>query len=892
VEILEWHALPAETVLEALESSPAGLDPSQAASRLVEYGPNQLEEPPRRPAWLLFLDQFKSPLILILCGAAAAAWFFGKGLDVWVILAVVLFNATLGFVLEHRASGAIDALKRMTSPVARVVRGGAVVTIPATEVVLGDLLMLESGDRVAADARLLQVSELAVEEAGLTGESLPASKRTVPVPGGHEVPLGDRVSMVYMQTAVTHGRGRAVVVATGMETEIGRIARAVADADPTPPIQRRLARFGAILSGVIIGITVLVSAMGLVLGRDLGEMAYVGLSLAVAAIPEGLPLVVSMLFAVGVMRMARRQALIRRLPAVESLGAATVICSDKTGTLTRNQMTVTRVHTGGEGYRVGGEGYDPHGAMEPMSGSIVDDAALLALGEAARACNDARLITEDGSWRIDGDPTEGALLVVAQKIGVDSSAERVAEIPFSSERKWMATLHRAPDGELVAFAKGAAERIMPMASHWLDPAGRLQAWDNDARERAEAHAQAMARSALRVLAIAEVRGFDADTPFDEAHLRGRLTWLGLVGMIDPPRYEAKAAVATCRAAGIRVVMITGDHKETALAIACELGITESGAHVLTGVDLERLNEAELRERCEQVRVYARVSPAHKLRIVKALQSRGHIVAMTGDGVNDAPALAAAEIGIAMGITGTEVAKGAAGMVLADDNFATIVAAVEEGRAIADNLRKVIGYLMATCVANLATIAAAIATGMSLPLTAVMLLWINLVATGVFDKALAVEPAEPGVMQRPPRPPQEPLITQGSLLRLLYWGLFMMVGTLATFNWELSHGASLTHARTEAFTVMAAFQCFNAFAYRSDTRLLFQLRPNRWLLMSILAALVLQVLAVYWPPMQSLLGTEAISLAEFAAAIGVGATLLLSSEVVKALFRWPPASTRT
>jgi Ca2+-transporting ATPase len=877
-----WHTLEADAIMEALATAETGLTAEEARRRLAEDGPNLLATKKRRSKLAVFADQFKSPLILILLGAAAIAYFMEKGLDVYVILAVVLLNAVLGYVLEQQAADAIAALQKLTSPKARVLRDGEIDEIPASEVVVGDVLILESGDRVAADARVVRSAELAIAEAELTGESVPVPKDPAAIPGSGHLALGDQVNMAFMNTAVVTGRGRAVVVATGMATQIGRIASDVAEASTETPIQRKLAQFGKMLGLAIMVIIAAVMGLGVALGQPFAEMFYVGISLAVAAIPEGLPIVVSVLFAIGVTRMARRNALVRRLPAVEGLGSATVICSDKTGTLTRNAMTVEQVYMGDTPFDVEGEGYSPTGrvleATTPVTAS--DRPGLHWLAACARLCNDAVVECDEGEWRVLGDPTEGALVVLADKLGEKADWDRVQEIPFSSERKWMATLNRAPDGELVAFAKGAVERLMPAAGHYMDSRGETHPLDDAARERFASAVDAMAQSAMRTLAFAMVRHVDHPEALSVDYLRGKLVIVGVVGMIDPARPEAIEAVKTCQSAGIRVAMITGDHRATAMAIAKQLGILKPGQAVVEGAELEDMADAELDRAVRNTAVYARVSPSHKLRIVKSLQRQGEIVAMTGDGVNDAPALSQADIGIAMGITGTEVAKNAAGMVLADDNFATIVSAVEEGRTISQNLRNVAEYLTATCVGNIATIAGAIALGLPLPLTAVMLLWINLVATGVFDKPLALERGDPALMQKPPRSPQAALITRPAFARLFVLGLYMAVGTLGVFWWELRQGMPLAHAQTEAFTVNATFQAFSAMAYRSWDRPFHQLPMNPWLLGAAVLAFGIHLLAVYWGPFQYFLGTVALHPWEFGIAVAEGASLFVLAEIYK------------
>jgi Ca2+-transporting ATPase len=892
-----WFSVPPDALRSLLDTSDNGLDAGEADRRRAVHGPNRLAVKRGRTRLAVFIGQFKSPLILILLVAAAIAFFMHKGLDVYVILGIVLINAMLGYILEQRAAGAIAALQHLTSPRARILRAGRVEEIPASDVVPGDVLLLEPGDRVAADARIVQASELAIAEAELTGESLPVSKNNRAITGHPHVPLGDQENMAFMGTAVVSGRGRAVVVATGMNTEVGKITSDVADAGTETPVQRKLADFGRRLGVVIVTIVGMVLALGVALGHPFTEMFYVGISLAVAAIPEGLPIVVSVLFAIGVTRMARRNAMIRRLPAVEGLGSATIICSDKTGTLTRNAMTVEQIGMGDRTLVVEGTGYAPNGRVLDGGVSVASAQAqgLYWLAACARLCNDAILEEVGGEWRIVGDPTEGALQVLSEKLHFRENWERIGDIPFSSERKWMATLNRAPDGELVALVKGAPERLLSMAHRYQTIDGASAGFDDAARARMLATGHDMAARALRTLALGVVRAVDHPGMLSPDYVHGRLLLLGIVGMIDPPRPEAIPAVQACRAAGIRVAMITGDHRATATAIARQLGILQEHHTVMEAADLEASTDEELDRIVRHTAVYARVDPSHKLRIVKALQHQGAIVAMTGDGVNDAPALAQADIGIAMGITGTEVAKGAADVVLADDNFATIVAAVREGRAIAGNLRKVAEYLTATCVGNIATVSGSIVLGLQLPLTAVMLLWINLVATGVFDKPLALERGAPDLMKRPPRPPEEPLITGAAFARVMWIGVAMAAGTLALFAWELKTGTPIRHAQTEAFTVNATFQAFSAFAFRSAERPIYRLPPNWWLFGAAIAACFIQWLAVYWQPLQRLLGTVPIAPREFAMAALLGLSLLAAVELYKTV-RWharrpEPAETR-
>ncbi|HEX5392374.1 MAG TPA: HAD-IC family P-type ATPase [Rhodocyclaceae bacterium] len=881
-----WFAQPPEAVLSSLDTTEGGLNFEESRRRLAAHGLNQLAVKRGRSRLATFLEQFKSPLIFILLAAAVIAFFMDKGLDVYVILAIVFINATLGYVLERRAAGAIAALQRLTSPRARVMRADRVEDIPASEVVVGDVLLLESGDRVAADARIIHASELTIAEAELTGESLPVPKNSRAIEAQTHLPLGDQVNMAFMSTAVVSGRGRAVVVATGMSTQVGKIASDVAEASTETPVQRKLADFGRRLGIVIVVIIGTMLALGVALGHPFAEMFYVAISLAVAAIPEGLPIVVSVLFAIGVTRMAKRKAMIRRLPAVEGLGSATIICSDKTGTLTRNAMTVEQVGVGSQILVVEGAGYEPSGRVLADGVPVTAKQArgLYWLAACARLCNDSVLEQAEGEWKILGDPTEGALRVLSAKLQFQEDWDRIDEIPFSSERKWMATLNRAPDGELVVFVKGALERLLPMASHYQVIDGTTLEFDEQARSGLLNAAHGMADQAMRTLALGVVRAVDHAGVLSADYLHGRLVLAGLVGMIDPLRPEAIPAVHACQSAGIQVAMITGDHRATATAIARQLGILRENQIVTEAADLEAMTDDDLDKIVQRAAVYARVSPSHKMRIVKALQRNGAIVAMTGDGVNDAPALSQADIGIAMGIAGTEVAKGAADMVLADDNFSTIVAAVEEGRAISDNLRKVAEYLTATCIGNIATIAGSIALGLPLPLTAVMLLWINLVATGVCDKPLALEQGDPDLMNRPPRAPGDPLISRSAFGRLMCMGLGMALGTLAVFAWELSIGTPIEHARTEAFTVNATFQVFSAFAFRSAERPVYQLRSNRWLYGAALVAILVQLLAVYWMPLQQLLGTVPLAPWEFSVAVAEGLILLLAAEIYK-IVRW-------
>ena len=884
VEIRAWHTLPGEQVREALGTPLDGLTPDDASRRLEEFGPNQLRVAPPPPPWRIFLRQFRSPLIYVLFAVALVSLLLGEAVDAAVILGIVVLNAVIGFIQEYRAQQAIQALAKMTSPRATVRRGGEDVEIPATEVVPGDLLMLAAGDRTAADARLLHASDLEIDESALTGESVPAHKQADPLPSP-TLPLADRRNMVLMNTSVTRGRGSAVVVGTGMATEMGKIAGALA----TPrmdPLRRKMRTLSNKLGLVVLALVVAVIGIGMARGFSFVEIFRYAMGMAASAIPEGLPLVVTLLLAVGVWRMARRNALIRNLSAIEALGAVTAICTDKTGTLTRNMMTVRRISLPGRGYSVTGEGYRPAGEIIPWSsGPERPDRGLGVLLEAARHCNDAGLSEQDGQWNVRGDPTEGALLTLAMKGGIEEEAERLAEIGFTSERRWMATLNRMPDGKTVAYAKGALERILPMAHAWLDAEGRMRPLGASEREEIMRTAEAMGARALRILAFAYLPEPDPVHAFEDGKLDGRLVFLGVTGMIDPPRPEAIAAIETCREAGIQVAMITGDHRETAMAIAREMRLWQPGDDSLSGADLLRLTDAELRERASHVTVYARVEPEHKLRIVKGLQELGHLVAMTGDGVNDAPALARADVGISMGLTGTEVAKEASDMVLADDDFATIVAAVSEGRRIGENLRKVMRYLFATNVGEAMTFTLAIVLGTPLPLLPLQIIWLNVITDGAFDKSLAMEPAESDLMLHPPRPAKAPLLAKDVIMPILLVAPVMTIGTMGVFLTSLDAGAPLEKAQTMAFSTLAIFQWFSAFSMRSWTRPLLGLPVNPWMFLSLAISVPLHLGVLYLPVLQRVFRTVPLSASELALTFGVASSLMFFLEGRKYLAAW-------
>ncbi|MBE0477256.1 MAG: HAD-IC family P-type ATPase [Coriobacteriia bacterium] len=902
----QWHALPAEEVLRALGSSQRGLDDDAAARLLEEHGENLLQAEEAPGLGTLALKQVASPLIYMLAAAAVVSVLAGHRVDAAVIGAVVLLNTVIGVAQEWRAEKALEALRAMSSPKARVLRDEQVRVIDAELVVPGDVLMLETGDRVAADGRLTHAAELRIDESALTGESDPVRKRVDPVPP--ETSMADRTCMVWMSSPVIGGRGRAVVVGTGMDTVMGDIAAGVqAGGREQTPLQKRLGRLGTAIGAAAIGVAVFIFGLGLLRGFEVVEMLLFAVAAAVSAIPEGLPAVISVVLAVGVRSMADRNAIVRRLPAVETLGSTTVVCSDKTGTITKNEMTVRRMWAGGRPFDATGEGYDPAGEVTARGAGPppAEDPALAMLLEIGVVCNDAVHERADAGWRVEGDPMEGALLVVAAKAGLDVPAlqrarPRTAEVPFSSERKFMATLNgiRGADGEAgadggstspltaeaeaVLYVKGAPDTLLRRCERIVRDGAEVDLSDELRDEVLRAN-EALAASALRVLAAAYARDPRPVGELDEGEVTG-LTLVGMFGLLDPPRPEAVRAIAEAHAAGVRVVMITGDHASTAAAIAQRAGIGPAdGAATLSGEELDAMEDDELARRAPEVAVYARVSPHHKLRVVRALKANGEIVAMTGDGVNDAPALHAADIGVAMGRTGTEVAKEASDMVLADDDFATIVAAMEEGRVIFANLRRVVFFLLTTNLGEVLTLTAALVVGLPLPLTAVMILWVNLVTDGVSTIPLGLEPKHGDVMRRPPRSPAEGVLDGRTLRRIVLLAPVIAVGTLGHFAYSLQH-LPYEHARTVAFTTLVAFEWFRALSTRSQEHNLWEigLFTNRWLLAGIGVAAALQVAVVHVPAAQEAFRTVALSPAEWLRALAVGSSVMVLDEALKVL----------
>jgi Ca2+-transporting ATPase len=874
-----WHTLSAEECFEKLKSTPRGLTVVEASRLLEEHGPNELQAAGRISPWTILLQQFKNVLIIILLLATALSAFLGHGVEAIAITVIVLFAVVLGFVQEYRAERAIEALREMAAPMATVIREGRERRINAHELVPGDLILLTTGDKVPADVRLVEAVNLQTVEAALTGESAPVQKHNRPL-ADEKLPLGDRKNLAYAGTAVTYGRGRALVVATGMATEFGKIARMLENVDTSKtPLQVNLDRVGKTLARVSFVVVFVIVALGLFRGQPFVEMLIFGVALAVAVVPEALPAVVTISLALGVKRMVKRNALVRRLPAVETLGSTSVICSDKTGTLTRDEMTVRRLFVAGQALQVSGRGYEPTGKFSLNGEELELSESMLLLLRAAALSSDARVEKNEAAdkWEVKGDPTEGALVVVAGKAGLDKTEldaqfPRVFEIPFSAETKRMITLHQTSDG-VTAFAKGAPEVIVNACDLELNREGERPIDDGRRTEILE-EARAMAEEALRVLAVAMKRGA---TPEDAD--KG-MAFLGLVGMIDPPRREAKAAVRECEEAGIRVIMITGDHPLTAKAVAAELGLSKQG-RVVTGPELEAMDDAQLEEAVQSVEVCARVSPAHKLRVVTALQKHGEVVAMTGDGVNDAPALKKADIGIAMGITGTDVSKEAAAMMLTDDNFTSIVAAVEEGRGIFSNIKKYLMYLLSSNIGEIGLMAGASLAGLPLPLSAVQILYVNLATDGLPALALAVDPPEADLMKRPPRDPRTGIFTRPVVLLMLVGGLWSALVNLSLFIWALNSGRSVEEAMTMTFVSLVLIQFFKAYNFRSDRHSVLR-RPfaNKWLNIAIAWELLLLGLIVYVPILERTFGTFGLSLRDWSIIIAAALTVSPVLELAK------------
>lgn len=877
-----WHAIDIQEALKRQGVSEEGLTEAQVKERLAETGPNSLEVEEGSGPLIMLLSQVNNPLVYLLALAAILSLFIGQAIDAAVIAGVIILNTLLGFFQEWKAEGAMDALRRMTSPHARVIRDGSPKEIDASEVVPGDILILETGNRVAATARVIWTEELEVDESALTGESLPVYKS--PETLAQDIPLAEQKDMVHMSTSVTGGRGRALVVATGMNTQIGQIAAEVRTTGrEDTPLQKKMNKLSTVLGIGSIAFAAGVFGLGMLRGYEIMEMLMFSVALTVSAIPEGLPAVISVTLALGVQRMAGKKAIIRRMSAVETLGSTTVICTDKTGTITRNQMTVQRIWAGGRKYTVSGEGYVPKGEIKAEDGEKNLSGDLTKLLEIGLYSNNAALTEKDGQWSVSGNPSDGALIVAAKKAGMEKiidRAERISEIPFSSSNKYMATLHSVEnDARHVAFVKGAPERIFDFCTHVLINGEAVELDDNHRSEITWISRQ-FASEALRLLAGAYREISGTESKLERSEIEGNLTLAGLWGMIDPAREESIEAVRKAKGAGIRTVMITGDHAVTALAIAKMVGISDS-TEAVTGREIDSMEKHDLALKALERGVFARVTPAHKLKIMESLREQGQVVAMTGDGVNDAPALKGADIGIAMGITGTEVAKEAADMILVDDNFATIVQAVEEGRVIYDNLQRVIFFLLATNLGEILTLVAALIIGLDLPLTAVMMLWVNLVTDGTCTVPLGMEPGHADILKRPPRDPKEFIIDRVSAMRIAILTPIMAAGTIGLF-WYSNKNGSLDYARTIAFTTMVAFQWFQAFNARSSSLSIFSVGPlsNRWVILGVGSAIIMQIIAVQSPIGHVLFKTVGLSLSDWLLIILVSSSIWVADELLK------------
>ena len=883
---MAWHSQPSETVLAELQGHSSGLSQAEAGARLETYGLNRLPETAKRSAFVRFLLQFNNVLIYLLLGSAVITVALDHWVDTSVILAVVIVNAIIGFIQEGKAEKAMDAIRHMLAPQASVLRDGERHSIEGEKLVPGDIVLLEAGDKVPADLRLLAAHGLSVEEAILTSESVPVEKHISPV--ARDVPLGDRSCMAFSGTLVASGQGKGVVVATGKNTEIGRISRLLSKVETlTTPLVTQMSVFSKWLTVFILLIASLLLVYGYFVGHhDFTEMFMAVVGLSVAAIPEGLPAVLTITLAIGVQTMARRNAIVRRLPAIETLGSVSVICTDKTGTLTRNEMMVAATITHTHIFTLEGDGYAPKGLLklEDAHVSPAEHAVLEEIARAATLCNDAALREHEGIWTVEGDPMEGALLAFAGKMDMDIRGEksewtRTDAIPFDAKHRFMATLNHDHEGHALMFAKGAPERILAMCKDQRSADGNIESLDKDYWHR---QADGIASLGQRVLAFAVKSAKPEHTVLEHSDVEGSLTLLGMVGMIDPPRTEAITAVAECHGAGIRVKMITGDHAKTAAAIGKQIGL-QNAEQVLTGADLDGMDDASLRQAVLSCDIFARTSPEHKLRLVMALQSHKMTVAMTGDGVNDAPALKRADAGIAMGRKGSEAAKEAAELVLADDNFASIAAAVREGRTVYDNIKKVISWTLPTNAGEAMTIVVALLAGLTLPITPIQILWVNLITAITLGFALAFEPTEENTMRRPPRPRDEPLLTGELVWHIVLVSILFLFGVYGMYSYAVDRGYSTELARTIALNTLVVMEVFHLFFIRNiyGTSLTWKaVRGTKMVWAVVVIIVVAQFAITYLPFLQKIFATKSIPLFDGVLIVGIGVALFAIIETEK------------
>jgi P-type Ca2+ transporter type 2C len=881
-----WHGLSIDNALQRLETKATGITDEEAGRRRIKYGINEMEVKKKASKIFIFLNQFRSPLIYILAVAAIVSFVVGHAIDAFVILGILILNAAIGFFQETQAEKSMQALLELASPKAKVKRDGELQLKQARELVPGDIIQLEAGDKVPADARLIEAANLKANESALTGESMPAEKDNVIVPD--DAVIADQTDMVFMGTAITSGRATALVVKTGMSTEMGKIASGLQEVKPeATPLQKNVGQLSKYLMFVFLGATALLLIAGLIRGMDWADIFLVTIAAAVSAIPEGLPAVLTVVLSIGMRSMAKRNAIIRKLLAVETLGAATVICSDKTGTLTMNQMTVRQLYDGNHLIKVTGEGYNPKGQFikdnQPVTPEEMEHITFIL--KTGVLCNDSRLTSDSGQMGIIGDPTDGALVVAAEKAGINKEAletecPRIDEIPFESEKQYQVTLHNI-DGKAIACMKGSVEKVLQFSKNWRDGSKVSSIQPDDYRRITDSSIR-MAQQAFRVIAIAYAELPDGTKELPQDFLQRGLVFTGLTGMEDPPREEAKAAIKQCKEAGIKVVMITGDNKITAESIARQLELPPGKA--ITGAELSRMKDEELNNEVENISVFARIEPLHKLRIVNAFKSRGHVVAMTGDGVNDAPALKAADIGIAMGITGTDVAKEASNMVLADDNFASVVAAVDEGRAIFNRLRNVIFYMLSTNIGELMVLILSVLFLGQSPLVAVQILWVNLATDTAGDIPLGFEPKTGDELKKPPRHKGSGLVYPGMLLRTVCIAILIGTGAFLIFRWAESR-MSLEAAESMTFCALNTFVWFIAFSARSDEHSIFKigLFRNKILVLSIAFVALLQVAIVYIPFFQTAFHTAPIRLLDWGIILGAGLALFSLEEIRKHFF---------